>query len=64
MAGVDDNSYLDHALQWLLDKLVDDGDEIVRVRVCVIETQTRLTNKQYQKEVKILLASIQERNTT
>lgn len=60
MVGVDDNSYSDHALQWLLDELVDDGDEIVCVRV--IETQVRLTNKQYQEDAKTLMASIQAKN--
>ncbi|KAH9903652.1 universal stress protein family [Xylariomycetidae sp. FL2044] len=62
MVGVDDNSYSDHALQWLLDELVDDGDEIVCVRV--IETQTRLPdNRAYQEDAKALMESIQEKNT-
>ncbi|KAI1171372.1 hypothetical protein F4777DRAFT_57387 [Nemania sp. FL0916] len=61
MVGVDDNSYSDHALQWLLDELVDDGDEIVCVRV--IETQVRMTDKSYQEDAKSLMESIQGRNT-
>ncbi|KAI8626789.1 hypothetical protein F5Y19DRAFT_466106 [Xylariaceae sp. FL1651] len=61
MVGVDDNSYSDHALQWLLDELVDDGDEIVCVRV--IETQARLTDKTYQEDAKALMESIQSKNT-
>ncbi|KAI0393093.1 hypothetical protein F5Y17DRAFT_459203 [Xylariaceae sp. FL0594] len=60
MVGVDDNSYSDHALQWLLDELVDDGDEIVCVRV--IETQVRLTDKTYQEDAKALMESIQAKN--
>lgn len=60
MVGVDDNSYSDHALQWLLDELVDDGDEIVCVRV--IETQVRLTDKTYQEDAKTLMESIQSKN--
>ncbi|KAI0535627.1 hypothetical protein GGR58DRAFT_515223 [Xylaria digitata] len=60
MVGVDDNSYSDHALQWLLDELVDDGDEIVCVRV--IETQVRLTDKTYQEDAKALMESIQSKN--
>ncbi|ORY69599.1 uncharacterized protein BCR38DRAFT_88697 [Pseudomassariella vexata] len=60
MVGVDDNAYSDHALQWLLDELVDDGDVIVCVRV--IETQTRLTNKAYQDDAKALMESIQSKN--
>ncbi|KAI1367206.1 hypothetical protein F5Y08DRAFT_82480 [Xylaria arbuscula] len=61
MVGVDDNSYSDHALQWLLDELVDDGDEIVCVRV--VETQVRLTDKTYQEDAKNLMESIQSKNT-
>ncbi|KAI0199561.1 hypothetical protein F4808DRAFT_208101 [Astrocystis sublimbata] len=60
MVGVDDNAYSDHALQWLLDELVDDGDEIVCVRV--IETQARLADKTYQEDAKILMESIQSKN--
>ncbi len=33
MVGVDDHAYSDYALKWLLDSLVDDGDEVVCVRV-------------------------------
>ncbi|KAI0115775.1 hypothetical protein GGR51DRAFT_362880 [Nemania sp. FL0031] len=61
MVGVDDNSYSDHALQWLLDELIDDSDEIVCVRV--IETQVRLTDKTYQEDAKALMESIQAKNT-
>ncbi|KAI1268574.1 hypothetical protein F5Y18DRAFT_441331 [Xylariaceae sp. FL1019] len=61
MVGVDDNAYSDHALQWLLDELVDDGDEIVCVRV--IETQTRSTEQTYQHDAKTLMDHIQESNT-
>lgn len=60
MAGVDDNAYSDHALQWLLDELVDDGDEVVCVRV--IETQMRLTNHAYQEAAQVLMDRIQSKN--
>lgn len=60
MVGVDDNSYSDHALQWLLDELVDDGDEIVCVRV--IETQVRPSDKSYQDAAKQLMQHIQSKN--
>ncbi|KAI1433419.1 hypothetical protein GGR50DRAFT_705533 [Xylaria sp. CBS 124048] len=60
MVGVDDNSYSDHALQWVLDELIDDGDEIVCVRV--IETQLRLTDKTYQEDAKALMEAIQSKN--
>ncbi|KAJ8129538.1 hypothetical protein O1611_g4091 [Lasiodiplodia mahajangana] len=61
MVGVDDNAYSDHALQWLLDELIDDSDEIVCVRV--IETQVRLADKTYQEDAKALMESIQAKNT-
>lgn len=61
MVGVDDNAYSDHALQWLLDELVDDGDEIVCVRV--IETQVRLADKTYQEDAARLMESIKAKNT-
>ncbi|KAK8091935.1 hypothetical protein PG997_002296 [Apiospora hydei] len=60
MVGVDDNSYSDHALQWLLDELVDDGDEIVCVRV--IETQVRSSDKSYHDAASQLQKHIQSKN--
>jgi hypothetical protein len=60
MVGVDDNAYSDHALQWLLDELVDDGDEVVCVRV--IETQMRLTHTAYQNAAQALMENIQAKN--
>lgn len=61
MVGVDDNAYSDHALQWLLEELVDDGDEVICVRV--IETQVRLSNKEYQRDAKELMEHIQSKNS-
>jgi hypothetical protein len=61
MVGVDDNSYSDHALQWLLSELVDDGDEVVCVRV--IEQGVRLTHNAYQEAAHILMNNIQSKNT-
>ncbi|KAK7753456.1 hypothetical protein SLS62_004531 [Diatrype stigma] len=61
MVGVDDNAYSDHALQYLLDELVDDGDEIVCVRV--IETQVRLADRMYKEDATRLMESIKAKNT-
>lgn len=61
MVGVDDNSYSDHALQWLLNELVDDGDEIVCVRV--IEAPTRLAERAYQEAANALMNKIYAKNT-
>ncbi|KAI1862736.1 uncharacterized protein JN550_010073 [Neoarthrinium moseri] len=60
MVGVDDNAYSDHALQWLLEELVDDGDEVICVRV--IETATRLTNTAYQEHAQALMDICQSKN--
>ncbi|EQB43484.1 universal stress protein family [Colletotrichum gloeosporioides Cg-14] len=60
MVGVDEHSYSDYALQWLLDELVDDGDEIVCVRV--IEKEVRTDNDAYQKEANNVMESILKRN--
>src|SRR2546423_13428826 len=33
LVGTDENEYSDYALKWLIEELVDDGDEIVCLRV-------------------------------
>lgn len=60
MVGVDEHAYSDYALQWLLDELVDDGDEIVCVRV--IESGLRVSDKQYQEEAQSIMRSILQKN--
>ncbi|KEY69041.1 hypothetical protein S7711_03340 [Stachybotrys chartarum IBT 7711] len=59
MVGVDENNYSDYALQWLLDELVDDGDEIICVRV--IEREIRAQDKQYQADAQALMRNIEEK---
>lgn len=61
MVGVDENTYSDYALQWLLDELVDDGDEVVCVRV--LEKDVRVGQKVYQDEAQAIMKSVLERNT-
>ncbi|KAH7308149.1 hypothetical protein B0I35DRAFT_105538 [Stachybotrys elegans] len=58
MVGVDEHAYSDYALQWLLEELVDDGDEIICVRV--IEKEVRI-DKQYQDEAQAMLEAIVEK---
>jgi hypothetical protein len=58
MVGVDEHAYSDYALQWLLEELVDDGDEIICVRV--IEKEVRI-DKQYQDEAQSMLETIVEK---
>lgn len=60
MVGVDENAYSDYALQWLLRELVDDGDEIICVRV--IEKEARLSDKQYQDDAQHILQGIMAKN--
>ncbi|KAF4979059.1 hypothetical protein FZEAL_4669 [Fusarium zealandicum] len=60
MVGVDEHAYSDYALQWLLDELVDDGDEVVCVRV--IEKEIRYSDKQYQENAQSVMQGIIGRN--
>lgn len=66
MVGIDENEYSDIALQWMLEELVDDGDEIICVRV--VKTDDNLTSKSslrdnsHQTAAKELMERIQARN--
>ncbi|KAM7223693.1 hypothetical protein V8F06_000709 [Rhypophila decipiens] len=60
MVGVDEHAYSDYALVWLLNNMVDDGDEVVCVRV--VESPIRPGEKNYQEEAKKLLYAIQSKN--
>ncbi|KAM0561555.1 hypothetical protein ACHAPJ_003439 [Fusarium lateritium] len=60
MVGVDEHTYSDYALQWLLDELVDDGDEVVCVRV--IEKELRYSANQYKDNAHAVMRGILDRN--
>jgi Universal stress protein family len=60
MVGVDEHSYSDYALQWLLDELVDDGDEVVCVRVSEKEFRA---GDSYEEDGNKMLKYIVQRNT-
>jgi hypothetical protein len=66
MVGIDENDYSDIALQWMLEELVDDGDEIICLRVVdkdsKIISDRNLERRQYQKEARELMQRIQEKN--
>lgn len=66
MVGLDENDYSDIALQWMLEELVDDGDEIICLRVIEkdskIVSDRNLERRQYQKEAKMLMERIQAKN--
>jgi hypothetical protein len=47
---------------WVLESLVDDGDEVVCVGV--VENPVRSGDRNYQEDAKRLLQTIQDKNTT
>ncbi|KAK4152868.1 hypothetical protein C8A00DRAFT_15874 [Chaetomidium leptoderma] len=59
MIGVDEHSYSHHALAWLLNNMVDDGDEVICVRV--MESPVR-PDKNYQADAKKLMETIKSKN--
>lgn len=66
MVGIDENDYSDIALQWMLEELVDDGDEIICLRVvekgAKIISDRNLERRQYQTEARELLRRVQKKN--
>lgn len=66
MVGVDENDYSDIALSWMLEELVDDGDEVICLRV--VDKDAKVVNdrnvdkKSYQEEAKKLMDRIVSRN--
>jgi nucleotide-binding universal stress UspA family protein len=59
MIGVDEHSYSHYALVWLLSNMVDDGDEVICVKV--LESPVR-PDKNYQDDAKKLLEIIKSKN--
>ncbi|KAL9939467.1 hypothetical protein V8E36_001284 [Tilletia maclaganii] len=77
MCAVDGNSYSTHALEWLLDNLVEDGDEVVALRVLDAAHSASLDSssddsgdeeedekklEEYREEANELLKSIEDLN--
>ncbi|ORY17806.1 hypothetical protein BCR34DRAFT_554917 [Clohesyomyces aquaticus] len=66
LCGCDDNEYSDYALQWLIDELVDDGDEIVCLRVVekdsTIAGDPSVEKGRYRSEAEALMKQIQNKN--
>ncbi|KAF2107939.1 hypothetical protein BDV96DRAFT_588444 [Lophiotrema nucula] len=66
LCGCDDNEYSEYALQWLIDELVDDGDEIVCLRVVekdsTVAAEHNVNNGRYRSEAETLMGQIQQRN--
>jgi nucleotide-binding universal stress UspA family protein len=69
LVGTDANEYSDTALEWLVDELVDDGDEIVCLRVVEKDSHEARKwsggqgEKGYRKEAARFMESIEKKNT-
>lgn len=67
LCGTDQNEYSEFALEWLLDELVDDGDEIVCLRA--VEKDSRMASDagieegKYRKEAEKLLEQVIQKNS-
>lgn len=60
LCGTDQNDYSEFALEWLLDELVDDGDEVVCLRVVDKDSKLSSTEEgRYRTEAHKLLQQIQ-----
>lgn len=66
LCGTDQNDYSEFALEWLIDELVDDGDEIVCLRVVdkdsKISSVSALQERLYRQEARKLLNDIIDKN--
>ena len=66
LCGTDQNDYSEFALEWLVEELVEDGDEIVCLRVVdkdsKISSDVSVEQGTYKTEARKLLEHIQEKN--
>jgi nucleotide-binding universal stress UspA family protein len=66
LCGFDENEYSTYALQWLINELVDDGDEIVCLRVVekedAIAGDRSVETGRYRTEAEGMMRDIQARN--
>ncbi|EDN05045.1 predicted protein [Histoplasma mississippiense (nom. inval.)] len=67
LCGTDQNDYSDFALEWLIDELVDDGDEIVCLRVVEkdskIASDASMEERRYRQEAQKLLDQVIAKNS-
>lgn len=67
LCGTDQNDYSEFALEWLLDELVDDGDEIVCLRA--VEKDSRMASDaaieegKYRQEAARLFEQVIQKNS-
>ena len=65
LCGTDAKDYSEYALEWMIDELVDDGDEIVCLRVIEKEATVDIKpNLKYREEANRLLESVIRKNQT
>lgn len=66
LCGLDDNDYSTYALEWLIDELVDDGDEVVCLRVVDKDSSIAATSSvergKYKHEADKLMENILSKN--
>lgn len=67
LCGLDSNDYSEYALEWLIDELVDDGDEIVCLQVVEkgdkVAGESSIDHGRYRAEAEKLMDRIQMKNT-
>ncbi|OJD24034.1 hypothetical protein ACJ73_04609 [Blastomyces percursus] len=67
LCGTDQNDYSDFALEWLIDELVDDGDEIVCLRVVEkdskVASDASVEERKYRQEAQKLLDQVMAKNS-
>lgn len=67
LCGIDQNDYSDFALEWLIDELVDDGDEIVCLRAVekdsTIANDSAIETGRYRKEAEKLFKQVIHKNS-
>ncbi|KAH0837011.1 hypothetical protein AYO21_08818 [Fonsecaea monophora] len=68
LCGTDAKDYSEYALEWMMDELVDDGDEIVCLRVIEKDSKTAhdtpYDRDKYRTEAKQLLDSVMLKNSS
>lgn len=66
LCGTDQNEYSEFALEWLIDELVDDGDEVVCLRVVdkdsKMSSDSSIQERVYRQEARKLLNEIIKKN--
>ncbi|KAF2398429.1 adenine nucleotide alpha hydrolases-like protein [Trichodelitschia bisporula] len=63
LCGLDANDYSEYALEWLVDELVDDGDEVVCLRVLDPQAATQASNEGvYREQAEALMKTMEAKN--